>query len=98
MMWFNPQDDRAVFMDKRKETHELKDSSCKSKRILKVDPDLVGDFTDLPFPDSSFALVVFDPPHLVRAGKQSWMTKKYGKLEGDWKEELKLGFLDVSAF
>ena len=28
-----------------------------------IAPDLLADFTDLPFPDNTFALVVFDPPH-----------------------------------
>ncbi|HSH14689.1 MAG TPA: hypothetical protein VLD18_01560 [Verrucomicrobiae bacterium] len=38
--------------------------------------------------------MVFDPPHLVRAGKKGWQAKKYGKLEGDWKEMLRLGFAE----
>lgn len=28
---------------------------------------------------------MFDPPHLVRAGENSWLAKKYGKLPKDWK-------------
>ena len=33
-------------------------------RILEVHPDVQMDVTNLPFEDESFALVVFDPPHL----------------------------------
>jgi hypothetical protein len=50
------------------------------------------DFRDLPFPDSQFKLVVFDPPHLRQAGKSGWQAKKYGILSDDWKSDLRLGF------
>lgn len=59
-----------------------------------VAPDVRGDFTALPFASASFALVVFDPPHLVRAGPKSWMAKKYGKLSNDWRTVLRLGFAE----
>lgn len=95
MFWFNPADPRAVFVDKRREEHMLKDSSSKSgERVLRVNPDVVGDFTALPFRDESFFLVVFDPPHLVKNGKTGWLAKKYGKLEGDWREDLRKGFAE----
>lgn len=95
MFWFDSEDPRAVFVDKREEEHWLKDSSSKwGGRNLIVSPDLIADFTSLPFPDESFPLVVFDPPHLVRIGKNSWMARKYGKLEGDWREELRQGFAE----
>jgi ubiquinone/menaquinone biosynthesis C-methylase UbiE len=93
MFWFNPYNRNAVFVDNRSETHSLKDSSSKhGERTLVVDPDIVCDFTNLPFPDESFSMVVFDPPHLVRNGKSGWLAKKYGKLEGDWKEDMRAGF------
>ena len=95
MMWFDSDDDRAVFMDKREESHTLRDkSSSGGTRELIVSPDVVADFTSIPFEDESFPLVVFDPPHLVRAGKKSWMALKYGKLEENWQEELRKGFLE----
>lgn len=95
MFWFNRADPRAVFVDKRRETHELTDKSSKGgSRTLVVDPDIQADFTALPFPDESFAMVVFDPPHLIRNGRKGWLAKKYGKLEGDWKEELRQGFAE----
>ena len=95
MFWFDRADDRAIFVDKRSESHVLPDaSSAGGSRTLEVKPDIVADFTALPFPDASFAMVVFDPPHLVRAGKKGWQAKKYGKLEGDWKGMLRAGFLE----
>jgi SAM-dependent methyltransferase len=95
MFWFDRADSRAVFVDKRRETHELPDkSSAGGKRTLIVDPDIQADFTALPFASESFSLVVFDPPHLVRNGRKGWLAKKYGKLEGDWKDELRRGFAE----
>ena len=88
-MWFNKQDQRALFMDKRKETH-IDTYPCGTKTNI-IDPDIVGDFTDMPFEDESFYHIVFDPPHIV-SNSESQITKKYGKLEGDWREMLRRGF------
>jgi SAM-dependent methyltransferase len=93
MFWFNRNDPRVTFMDKRSEQHTLKDSSSKGgSRTLIIDPDIQADFTALPFADGSFSLVVFDPPHLVKNGATGWLAKKYGKLEGDWQQEIADGF------
>jgi len=93
MFWFDRKDPRAVFVDKRKEEHMLTDKYAEGgKRPLVIAPDFQADFTNLPFADETFALIIFDPPHLVRVGKESWLAKKYGRLEGDWKEELRKGF------
>ncbi len=93
MFWFDRADTRAVFADKRRESHMLTDkSSAGGSRALHIDPDVLADFTNMPFESDSFSLVIFDPPHLVRAGKKSWLAKKYGKLEGDWRDELRRGF------
>jgi SAM-dependent methyltransferase len=95
MFWFDRRDPRALFVDNRREKHSLPDvSSAGGLRELVIDPDVQADFTALPFPDNTFAAVVFDPPHLVRAGRKGWQAKKYGKLEGDWKEMLRLGFAE----
>lgn len=95
MFWFARADPRVVFMDKRCERHELADkSSTGGRRTLIIEPDVQGDFTAMPFADDSFSVVVFDPPHLVRNGKSGWLAKKYGKLEGDWREELRRGFAE----
>jgi 23S rRNA G2069 N7-methylase RlmK/C1962 C5-methylase RlmI len=45
----------------------------------------------MPFPDESFHLVVFDPPH-VRAGTKGWMAKKYGSItHKTWKDTVRAG-------
>lgn len=95
MFWFDRKNRDAVFVDKRRETHVLPDiSSTGGSRTLVVDPDIQADFTALPFRDEAFAHVVFDPPHLIRNGKRGWLAKKYGKLEGDWREDIRAGFAE----
>lgn len=95
MFWFDRQNAAAVFVDKRQERHRLRDKSSKGgSRMLVIHPDMVADFTALPFPDNRFAMVVFDPPHLVRNGRKGWLAKKYGKLDGDWREMLRKGFAE----
>ncbi len=89
MFWFNRQHPDAVYMDNREMVTDLCDG-----RKLEVKPDVVADFRDMPFPDASFSLVVFDPPHLRNAGEKSWMAKKYGVLSGDWREDLRRGFAE----
>ena len=42
--------------------------------------------------DGAFKLVVFDPPHLTRAGRDSWLRAKYGLLTDDWRDDLAKGF------
>ena len=88
MFWFDRENENTVFMDKR----EFEGTLCDG-RSLKVSPDIVADFRQIPFPDESFYLVVFDPPHLVRAGENSWLAQKYGKLNLDsWAKDIKQGF------
>jgi hypothetical protein len=95
MFWFDRNNPNVIYQDKRKETHMLSDkSSSGGCRELIINPDHVGDFTNMVFPDESFSLVVFDPPHLVKNGRSGWMAKKYGKLGDDWREDLRRGFCE----
>lgn len=89
MFWFNRQHPNVLYGDIRKESHTLCDGRC-----LDISPDIQLDFTNLNFPDNSFQLVVFDPPHLKKLGKNSWMAKKYGVLNSTWKNDLKKGFVE----
>ena len=93
-IWFNKEHPAAIYCDKRRETfHAIwKSEHNPSERDCVVDPDVLCDFTDLPFPDNSFSLVVFDPPHLSHVGKNSWTYKKYGKLDENWPQMLHDGF------
>lgn len=46
----------------------------------------------LPFKDDEFDLIIFDPPHLIHAGDNSWLKLKYGCLPKDWSTYIKAGF------
>lgn len=88
MFWFDKENENVVFMDKRQEYEKLS-----TGHIINVNPNVIGDFRDMPFKDNSFYHVVFDPPHLLNAGDNSWLAKKYGRLNKEtWKEDLKKGF------
>lgn len=89
-MWFTKTDNRAIFVDNRRENHVLCDG-----RQYRIDPDILADFRGLPFHDDSFHLVVFDPPHLTRLGKNSWLAKKYGRLLPSWHDDIHAGFTEA---
>lgn len=93
-IWFNKNNPAAIYCDKRNE--ELygtwKSGSGKSERSCLINPDVQCDFTNLPFANSTFSLVVFDPPHLKNVGINSWMAKKYGRVEKNWPDILHDGF------
>ncbi len=91
MMWKNKNHPNAIYMDIRKEIKPLKE---KYGMNFSVEPDVMGDFRKMPFPDKSFKLVLFDPPHMLSLkADTSWMNKKYGVLNKEnWKEDIKKGF------
>ena len=93
-IWFNKNHPDAIYCDRRRETHEniWKSTNNKSERQCVIDPDVQCDFTDLPFEDNTFSLVVFDPPHLINAKETAWLVKKYSKLDETWPQMLHDGF------
>lgn len=96
-MWIDKADPRAIFGDVRSETVTVTDRTRghdEGTRTLDIHPDVQFDFRRLPFPDASFRLVVFDPPHLIRAGNRSWLAARYGVLGADWRDDLRRGFAE----
>lgn len=91
MFWFDRADDRALFVDKRRETCHA--DTRQGRREIVVNPDMLADFKELPFDAGTFSLVVFDPPH-TSAGPNSWTRKKYGTLTPDWRKEISAGFAE----
>ena len=88
MFWFDRKNPNVTFMDNR----DLEDTLCDGRKLI-IKPDVVGDFRKMPYPNDTFNLVVFDPPHLLKAGENSWLAKKYGKLsQNTWREDLRQGF------
>lgn len=91
MMWYEKHEPHTTYLDKRKGVYKALDRGMERK--IEVQPDVLGDFRDLPFESDWFDLVIFDPPHLLRAGQESWLAKKYGTLDvTTWKSDLQRGF------
>lgn len=87
MFYFDKTNENVLFCDKR----EIKTNLCDGRKF-EVTPDMICDFTNLPFENETFYHIVFDPPHLKNIGKNSYMAIKYGKLNEDWKTVIKQGF------
>ena len=91
MFWRDKKNPKVEFCDIRKEEHTL----CDGRKLV-VSPDRIEDFRCLSFDDESFDIVVFDPPHLVRAGDNSWMKHKYGRLDKEtWSRDIAAGFSEA---
>jgi hypothetical protein len=96
MMWFDKTDTRTLFVDNRVEEHTVTDRShgkVEGCRSFSIRPDVLTSFEALPFRESSFPLVVFDPPHLNHGGK-GYMVKKYGLLNDNWRDVIRHGFAE----
>jgi SAM-dependent methyltransferase len=96
MFWFDHGDKRALFCDRRRAFREVDIGTpgTKGRKPLVVEPDMIADFTAMPFPSESFALVVFDPPHLEKLGATGKYATSYGRLEGDWQGMIRAGFAE----
>lgn len=92
MFWFDKHHPDTLYLDKRTLAKHLVGKG-KNARVFGVEPDMVMDFRNLNIADNTFSLVVFDPPHIVRHGKSSYMAEKYGYLDDvNWREDLRAGF------
>lgn len=87
MFWFDKNNTDVLFQDIR----EVETQLCDGRKLL-VKPDVIADFTNMPYENDTFYHVVFDPPHLNKLGKNSWMAQKYGVLLPSWETDLKAGF------
>ena len=95
MFWFDKRDGRALYVDKRRETVTMPDQTRESgTRTWVIDPDHLADFTNLPFPDNTFACVIFDPPHRVAKTMTGNLLMFYGILNGEWRDMLRRGFAE----
>lgn len=79
----------VLYCDKR----ILKPGEFEFRPNFSVCPNVVSNFTSLPYRDGQFFLVVFDPPHL-KMGKTARMVGRYGNLEGNWREEIRKGLTE----
>ena len=89
--WFDKQNPNVLFADCRVMPDKVVGSG-KDARTRRCLPDRVHDFRQMEYPDETFQLVVFDPPHLF-LGANSFMAQSYGSLNRDtWREDLSKGF------
>lgn len=87
MFWYDRENKHTIYQDNR----ELNTTLCDGRK-LEIKHDTFGDFRKMDYADNTFDLVVFDPPHLNKAGKNSWLAQKYGVLADNWQEDIKAGF------
>ena len=86
MFWFDKEHPNCLYVDKR----VIGDDNPEHK----VKPDKVMDFRDMALQDSSFKLVVFDPPHIRRSwDNKGHIARDYGVLSPEnWEQDIKKGF------
>lgn len=88
MFYFDKDNPALTTMDIRSGTFVF----CEGREI-EINPDIIGDFRDIPFKDNSYDMVIFDPPHLKYAGYNGWQATKYGVLDKKtWKDDIAKGF------
>lgn len=75
MFYFDKQDERVLFQDIR----DIETTLCDG-RHFEVKPDVQADFTNMPYPNETFRMVVFDPPHLLRNVGKLKFADIYGSL------------------
>jgi hypothetical protein len=82
-MWMNKNHPNAVYIDQRPE----------------CEPQYVRDFRKMPdFQDESFQLIIFDPPHIIRANDKlnMNMVRCFGQLSPEtWRSDIKDGFKEL---
>ena len=89
MFWFNKKEPHTLFCDIR----EYDKGFIDNRQNRELHPDKIMDFRKMDFPDKSFKLVVFDPPHLIGKPNGCRMTKTYGSLNAEtWQDDIKKGF------
>ena len=90
-IWYQKNHPYVTFMDKR---NGIQHSTHKDNpRKIKVNPDIVCEWKDAPFPDNHFDMIVFDPPHILRKNVNDDnfnLGIRYGFLPKDgWQHHLK---------
>ena len=99
-IWYQKNHPFVTFMDKRYINGKMQKTKNKisNRRVIRIQPDVVADWTKtIPF-DDHFDMIVFDPPHFIRNkfDDQSFFYEKYDMLNAKtWKQDLKKGFKEL---
>jgi 23S rRNA G2069 N7-methylase RlmK/C1962 C5-methylase RlmI len=97
MFWFDKQDERALFADKRQGMRiiDVGTPGTIGRTPKVVAPDVLQDFTAMNIPDNTFWHVVFDPPHFHKgAGATGRIAFDFGLLPENWRDMLRDGFTE----
>lgn len=86
MFWFDKNNQNVLYADKREGVFVSSNG-----RRTEITPDVVCDFTKMPFENESFHLVVLDPPHRTDLTEDNWMAHQYGKLFTGWEDMIRAG-------
>ena len=93
--YFNKSFPGLITMDRRRIDKIIYPDNPKARKRIIVNPDVVADFRNIPFPDESFYLVIFDPPHLKWTKPESIMGETYGVLnDATWAMDIQEGFIE----
>jgi len=104
MMWFDKDHPGVVFLDQRddvelsadKLAYELQRGRKGSKKWNPKVPTVKGDFRKLDYPDETFPLIVWDPPHCKWLGEKSLFKKRFGALDAEtWPDDIKRGAAEL---
>lgn len=89
MFWFEKKHPNTTYIDIR----SMPAGTLENTPSFEIQPDIIMDFRKLNFPDKSFRLVVFYPPHLKSLESNSWIAAKYGTLNPKtWHNDIQQGF------
>ncbi len=93
MFWFTKAHPNTLYIDIRKE-----EKGCiETRPNFEVNPNIIMDYRNLGYlQDKKFKLIVWDPPHR-KFTKTAYFAKKYGSLNDNWRNDLKLGFNEIWA-
>lgn len=91
MFYLDKNNPSVFFMDIRQEPLQKLSNGA----YFEIKPDLIADFTSVPFSDETFSMVIFDPPHTF-CGQKSFLFKKYGTLKRrTYKDVISSGFKEA---
>lgn len=98
-IWYQKNHPFVTFIDKRYINGKKQKTKNKisNRRVIRIKPNVITKWENLPFKNGSFDMVVFDPPHFIRNVKpDNFFYEKYDMLSpATWKQVLKDAFAEL---